>query len=194
MSSASADWTGVSGLQDVPPSRRTRRSETSGPSTRRGSVGPVRRDISAEGSAWSIPSMASNGEIKDHGDERGYIGDGASQDGGGRPWRKPSSARPSTAGPALVGGRDHMMRADALGDLSNLSAVGSSEHGSDALAEEAEQAGSAVTTSRDASTAGGKLYYEMHTTRFEVARGSVERKQARERGFTAGALARINNI
>ena len=61
-------------------------------------------------------------------------------------------------------------------------------------AEEAEQAGSAVTTSRDASTAGGKLYYEMHTTRFEVARGSVERKQARERGFTAGALARINNI
>ena len=97
----------------------------------------------------------------------------------------------------------HETADSAFSELSDVSSVSNVEHsrsdvdggkddGDEDMARDANLMGARYTTSTgDPSTVGGELYCEMHSTRFEVARGSVRRKQERERGFTAGALARI---
>ena len=94
----------------------------------------------------------------------------------------------------------HETADSAFSELSNVSNVehsrsdvdGGKDGGDEDMARDANLMGARYTTSKgDPSTVGGELYCEMHSTRFEVARGSVRRKQERERGFTAGALARI---
>ena len=165
--------------------RREATSKSAGP----GSAEPVRKLVSVEASSsWSIPSM--HEAVVERRGMAGGAGSASGQGVVGQPWRRPAFA-------SMTG---HETADSAFSELSNVSNVersrsdvdGGEDDGDEDMARDANLMGARYTTSKgDPSTVGGELYCEMHSTRFEVARGSVRRKQERERGFTAGALARI---